>query len=143
MKEAFEICIKLNKWDKAAELSERYQLADVENLLANYAEQIAVNKTKNLAAAQLYRKAAKFLQAAKIIFDVYSWLNDEPRVNKKFLQIANDERCNQAPAMRLKKLYVMGGLLVEDFHEQNRMKLAKSKGEDKINVCARIIFPND
>lgn len=72
MKEAFEICIKLNKWDKAAELSERYQLADVENLLANYAEQIAVNKTKNLAAAQLYRKAAKFLQAAKIIFDVYS-----------------------------------------------------------------------
>lgn len=32
--------------------------------------QIAGNKSKNLAVAQLYRKAAHFLQAAKSVFEV-------------------------------------------------------------------------
>jgi amino acid permease len=68
--DAFETCIKLNKWDRAAELSDRYQLANVENLLNQYAHQIVGNKTKNLAVAQLYSKAAKYLQAAKIVYEV-------------------------------------------------------------------------
>lgn len=39
-------------------------------MLNNYASQIAGNKTKNLAVAQLYRKAANYLQAAKVIYEV-------------------------------------------------------------------------
>jgi hypothetical protein len=68
--DAFETCIKLNKWDRAAELSDKYHLANVEHLLNQYAFQIIGNKTKNLAVAQLYSKAAKYLQAAKIVFEV-------------------------------------------------------------------------
>jgi WD repeat-containing protein 35 len=111
--DAFETCIKLNKWDKAAELSDKYHLANVENLLNQYAFQIVGNKTKNLAVAQLYAKAAKFLQAAKIVYEM-----------------ANAEHEKQAPPLRLKKLYVMGALLIEEYHEQNRQKLAKRKEQE-------------
>ncbi|KAI1714229.1 WD repeat-containing protein 35 [Ditylenchus destructor] len=99
--EAFETCIKLNQWDRATELSHKYQLADVQKLLDQYANQMGVgNKTKNLAVAQLYRKAANYLQAARIVFEV-----------------ADDEHAKQAPPLRLKKLYAataLEGLLNED-----------------------------
>ncbi|KAI3420246.1 WD repeat-containing protein 35 [Globodera pallida] len=110
--EAFEKCIKLNKWDKAAELSDKFHLANVEHLLSQYAFQMIGNKTKSLAMAQLYRKAAKFLQAAKIVYEV-----------------AKAEHEKQAPPQRLKKLYVMGALLVEEYHEQNREKMARRREE--------------
>ncbi|KAL3125948.1 hypothetical protein niasHT_009477 [Heterodera trifolii] len=110
--EAFEMCIKLNKWDKATELSDKFHLANVEQLLSQYAFQMVGNKTKNLAMAQLYRKAAKFIQAAKIVYEV-----------------AKAEHEKQVPSQRLKKLYVMGALLVEEYHEQNREKLAKRREE--------------
>ncbi|VBB32750.1 unnamed protein product [Acanthocheilonema viteae] len=63
---------------------------------------------KSLAAVQLYRRAGKYLEAARIIFDV-----------------ANDERMKQAEILRLKKLYVMGALLIEQYHEQNKSEIAK------------------
>jgi hypothetical protein len=80
----------LNKWDKAAELSDKYHLANVENLLNQYAFQIVGNKTKNLAVAQLYSKAAKFLQAAKIVYEVsfsIKWIESQ----KKIVMPINDE----------------------------------------------------
>lgn len=54
----------------AAELSEKYQLADVQTLLNTCISQLIGNKSKNLSVAQLYQKAGNFLQAAKIVFDV-------------------------------------------------------------------------
>lgn len=48
--------------------------------------------------------------------------------------MADDEHSRQAPPLRLKKLYVMGGLLIERYHEQSRQKLAKLKGETSASV---------
>jgi len=79
-----------------------------------------IPQTKNLAVVQLYRKAAKYLQAAKIVFEVAS----------------NESR--QAPALRLKKLYVLGALLIEQHHEQSRQKLARAKGEAQASASTML-----
>lgn len=50
------------------------------------------------------------------------------------LKIADDEYAKQANPLRLKKLYVMAALLIEDYHVQNQQKLAKSKGKNLSNV---------
>lgn len=68
--EALDVCIRLNQWDKAVELSKKYHLQDVQGLLSKYAEHLTGSNEKTLAAVQLYRKAAKFLQAARIVFEV-------------------------------------------------------------------------
>ncbi len=45
--------------------------------------------------------------------------------------MANDEKERQAPPLRLKKLYVLSALLVEQYHEQNKAKaVEKTKGPD-------------
>ncbi|CAG9538621.1 unnamed protein product [Cercopithifilaria johnstoni] len=106
--EALDACIQLNQWEQAVQLSKTYNLRDIHLLLNRYAEQLTGSNEKTLAAIQLYRRAGKYLEAARIIFD-----------------IANDERMKQAEVLRLKKLYVMGALLVEQYHEQSKSGIAK------------------
>ncbi|KAI6210654.1 WD repeat-containing protein 35 [Aphelenchoides besseyi] len=109
--EALDTCIRLNQWDKAVELSEKYHLANASDLLSRYAQELTGSSEKTLAAAQLYRKAAMFLQSARIIFE-----------------IANDELQKQAPPLRLKKLFVMAGLLIEQHREHHKAQIAKATG---------------
>jgi hypothetical protein len=40
----------------------------------------------------------------------------------------------QSPPLRLKKLFVMGGLLIEQHREQSRSQLAKSAGVNANSV---------
>ncbi|EJD74175.1 WD repeat protein 35 [Loa loa] len=108
LNEALDACIQLNQWEQAVQLSKTYNLRDVHLLLNRYAEQLTGSNEKTLAAVQLYRRAGKYLEAARIIFD-----------------IANNERLKQAEALRLKKLYVMGALLVEQYHEQSKSEIAR------------------
>lgn len=43
---------------------------DIDNLLDKYAQQLTGDADKSMAAVQLYRKAGKYMDAAKIIFQV-------------------------------------------------------------------------
>lgn len=72
MKHALDICIQLNQWDAAIQLAKSYDVPDVDNLLAKYAEQLIGDSEKSLTAVQLYRKAGRFLDAAKLIYQVRS-----------------------------------------------------------------------
>ncbi|VDK51291.1 unnamed protein product [Anisakis simplex] len=108
LNDALDVCIQLNQWDKAVQLSKTHNLRNVDALLGKYAEQLTGSNEKTLAAVQLYRRAGKFLEAARIVFD-----------------IANEERKKQAQPLRLKKLYVLGALLVEQYHDQNKAEVAK------------------
>ncbi|CAD5229090.1 unnamed protein product [Bursaphelenchus okinawaensis] len=110
--EALDTCIRLNQWDKAVELSEKYKLSNAINLLNNYAEELTGSIEKTLAAAQLYRKAAMSLEATKIIFN-----------------IAKDQMGRQCPPLRAKKLFVMGGLLIEQHREHSKSKITKNGQE--------------
>ncbi|KAI6173956.1 WD repeat-containing protein 35 [Aphelenchoides besseyi] len=117
--EALDTCIRLNQWDKAVELSEKYHLANASDLLSRYAQELTGSSEKTLAAAQLYRKAAMFLQSARIIFE-----------------IANDELQKQAPPLRLKKLFVMAGLLIEQHREHHKAQIAKATGTTNMATIA-------
>lgn len=52
----------------------------------------------------------------------------EQRTVKKYfnIQIATEERFKSASLMRLKKLYVMAALLIEDYHNQVILLIRKS-----------------
>ncbi|CAD5234713.1 unnamed protein product [Bursaphelenchus xylophilus] len=116
--EALDTCIRLNQWDKAVELSEKYKLSNAINLLNNYAEELTGSIEKTMAAAQLYRKAAMYLQATKITFD-----------------IARDQLERQCPPVRVKKLFVMGGLLIEQYREYSKSQVVKNN-QDNLSTAA-------
>ena len=67
---ALDTCIKLNQWDMAVDLSKKYHLGDVESLLGKYAAELTGSNEKTMAAVQLFRKAGKYLQAARKVFEV-------------------------------------------------------------------------
>ncbi|VDN45735.1 unnamed protein product, partial [Gongylonema pulchrum] len=69
LNEALDICIKLNQWEYAVQLSKTHNLRDVDPLLSRYAEELTGSNEKTLAAVQLYRRAGKYLQAARTVFD--------------------------------------------------------------------------
>jgi len=80
-------------------------MADVDSMLARYAEQLlqSGDVEKTLAAVQLFRNAGRFLDAAKLLF-----------------QMGEEERARRAPPTRLKRLFVLAALLVERHRDQRR-----------------------
>ena len=70
MNEALDVCIQLNQWERAVHLSKTHHLRDIDALLGKYAAQLTGSSEKTLAAVQLYRKAGRFIDAARIVFDV-------------------------------------------------------------------------
>ncbi|XP_023690491.1 WD repeat-containing protein 35 isoform X2 [Paramormyrops kingsleyae] len=99
-KAAVDTCVHLNQWNKAVELAKDHNMKEIGSLLAKYASHL-LEKNKTLEAVELYRKARHFLEAAKLMF-----------------KIADDEAKRRTKPLRVKKLYVLAALLVEDYHGQ-------------------------
>jgi WD repeat-containing protein 35 len=79
------------------ELATRYnQPTQISSLLAKYAQHL-LDENKILQAIELYRKANHFLEAASLLMD-----------------LAKKETAKRASPLRIKKLYVLGALLVEE-----------------------------
>uniref|UniRef100_A0A915PI34 WD repeat-containing protein 35 n=1 Tax=Setaria digitata TaxID=48799 RepID=A0A915PI34_9BILA len=132
LNEALDACIQLNQWERAVELSRTYNLRDVHLLLNRYAEQLTGSNEKTFAAVQLYKRAGKYLEAARIVFDV------------SYTFIASDERIKQAEPLRLKKLYVMGALLIEQYHQQNKSEIAKeSTNKSNAEIALKGLLEED
>lgn len=55
----------------AVDISKRFHLRDVEALLGKYTADLTGNHEKTMAAVQLFRKAGKFLLAARKVFEVW------------------------------------------------------------------------
>uniref|UniRef100_A0A4W3H1G3 WD repeat-containing protein 35 n=1 Tax=Callorhinchus milii TaxID=7868 RepID=A0A4W3H1G3_CALMI len=111
-KAAVETCIHLNQWNKAVELAKNHNMKEIGSLLAKYASHL-LEKNKTLEAIELYRKAHHFLDAARLM-----------------LKIAEEEAKKRTKPLRVKKLYVLAALLVEDYHEQiKNTQRAKVKGK--------------
>lgn len=65
-----DACVSLNQWDQAVTLAETYSmLPEIPVLLDKYALGL-LEKNRHLEAVQLYRKANRFLEAAKLMFQV-------------------------------------------------------------------------
>ena len=83
------------------ELATRYnQPTQISSLLAKYAQHL-LDDNKILQAIELYRKANHFLESARLL-----------------MNLAKEETSKRASPLRIKKLYVLAALLVED-HQVN------------------------
>ncbi|XP_043921710.1 WD repeat-containing protein 35 [Protopterus annectens] len=111
-KAAVDTCVHLNQWNKAIELAKNHNMKEIGPLLAKYASHL-LEKNKILDAIELYRKAHNFLDAARLMF-----------------KVADDEAKKKTKPLRVKKLYVLAALLVEDYHEQMKnTQRGKIKGK--------------
>ncbi|XP_054833887.1 WD repeat-containing protein 35 [Eublepharis macularius] len=111
-KDAVDCCVHLNQWRKAVELAKQHNMKEIGSLLARYGSYL-LEKNKPLDAVKLYYKANYFFDAAKLMF-----------------KIADDEAKKRTKPLRVKKLYVMSALLVEQYHEQMKnTQKGKTKGK--------------
>ncbi|XP_030777411.1 WD repeat-containing protein 35 isoform X3 [Rhinopithecus roxellana] len=111
-KAAVDTCVHLNQWNKAVELAQNHSMKEIGSLLARYASHL-LEKNKTFDAIELYRKANYFLDAAKLMF-----------------KVADEEAKKGSKPLRVKKLYVMSALLIEQRHEQvKNAQRGKVKGK--------------
>lgn len=82
---AVDTCVTLNEWDLAVELAQQHNVQQIESLLTKYASHL-LEKKKQLEAVQLYRKANRHTEAAKLIVEMAESLgpvNKDPELHKK------------------------------------------------------------
>ncbi len=104
---AVDTCVALNQWHDAVELATKHnQPTQISTLLSKYAQHL-LDEDKLLQAVELYRKANYFVDAARLL-----------------AELASQEADRRANPMRVKKLYVLSALLVEE-HLSNVRKNAK------------------
>eukprot|EP00437_Effrenium_voratum_P053185 CAMPEP_0181539186 /NCGR_PEP_ID=MMETSP1110-20121109/76247_1 /TAXON_ID=174948 /ORGANISM="Symbiodinium sp., Strain CCMP421" /LENGTH=1242 /DNA_ID=CAMNT_0023670801 /DNA_START=30 /DNA_END=3758 /DNA_ORIENTATION=+ len=98
VKTAVDTCVLLNQWELAVNLAQQHNFQQIEGLLAKYAQHL-LDKNKKIEAVQLYRKASRHTEAAKL-------LNQMAREMPGGVQRHPD---------RIKKLYLLAALEVEKF----------------------------
>ncbi|KAG7199655.1 hypothetical protein KM043_014248 [Ampulex compressa] len=96
VKLAVDTCVRLNHWDQAVELAKTYKMAQIGELLSKYANHLLSNG-KRLQAIELYKKANYNLEAAKLL-----------------LKLAEEQAKTRSNPLRVKKIYVLAALLIED-----------------------------
>lgn len=99
-KKAIDCCVLLNHWNIATELAEKHGYAQIEGLLQNNANEL-LNKNKRLEAAELYRKANRNTESAKILSE-----------------IANQMIEKDGKPLYIKKLYVLAALEVDQYKKR-------------------------
>mmetsp|Transcript_68370 Transcript_68370/g.163192 ORF Transcript_68370/g.163192 Transcript_68370/m.163192 type:complete len:1174 (+) Transcript_68370:203-3724(+) len=100
VKGAIDCCVLLNQWDKAVMLAEEHQFPQIEGLLVKYAQTLLTND-KKMEAVELYRKANRHPDAAKLL-----------------AEIAQDVVKSRAHPHRALRLYVLAALEVEKFRSK-------------------------
>lgn len=98
-KPAIDCCILLNQWDRAIEIAEQFGFQQIEGLLVKYVTKL-LNSDKKLLAVELYRKANKPTEAAKLL-----------------AKIAEEVGNKGANPVRAKKLHVLAALEVERYRK--------------------------
>ncbi|KAL5015359.1 hypothetical protein ScPMuIL_009629 [Solemya velum] len=117
IKAAIDCCVHLNQWTAAIDLAKRHNVREIDSLLAKYAQHL-LEKNKIINAIELYRKAGHFLEAAKLMF-----------------KLASDQAKAKGKPLHIKKMYVLGGLLVEQYHEHMKLT-SRSRTKEKKGAMA-------
>jgi WD repeat-containing protein 35 len=87
----------MNKWNVAVELAEKNNFFQIEGLVNKFCN-ILIEKNKKMDLVELYRKAHKHTEAAKML-----------------IKIAEDLKALNASPFILKKIYVIAALEMESF----------------------------
>ncbi|TYZ67233.1 hypothetical protein PybrP1_011840 [[Pythium] brassicae (nom. inval.)] len=103
VKSAIDSCVLLNEWERAVALAEQHNFPQIENVLAKYASHLLMNH-KTLQAIELFRRANKSTEAAKLLGKLAREMNRNPLRAKKLQVLAAFE----VERMRKKMLDVPG-----------------------------------
>mmetsp|Transcript_12201 Transcript_12201/g.31343 ORF Transcript_12201/g.31343 Transcript_12201/m.31343 type:complete len:1210 (-) Transcript_12201:196-3825(-) len=98
VKTAVDCCVLLNQWDLAVNLAQQQNFQQIEGLLAKYAQHL-LDKNKKIEAVQLYRKASRHTEAAKLLSQIAREFPGGPQKNPD----------------HIKKLYLLSALEVEKY----------------------------
>ncbi|KAA3679029.1 WD repeat-containing protein 35 [Paragonimus westermani] len=121
IKEAIDVCAELNCWQMALDLvnqqtgskkgsgdaqTQQFQLQEqkIDRLLTQSVTRL-LEQGHRIQAVELYKRAGKLLSAAKLLFHEAQELS----------------RNGKATVLQLKKMYVLIGLLIEQYYEQNKL----------------------
>lgn len=97
VKMAIDTCVLMNKWNLAVDLAEKNNFFQIEGLVNKFGS-ILIEKNKKMDLVELYRKAHRHTDAAKII-----------------IKIAEDLKVLNASPIILKKIYIVAALEMESF----------------------------
>merc|ERR1711972_235942 len=95
---AVDTCVMLNQWDLAVNLAQQQNFQQIEGLLAKYAQHL-LDKNKKIEAVQLYSKANRHTEAAKLLSQMAKEMPGGAQKNPE----------------RIKKLYLLAALEVEKY----------------------------
>ncbi len=119
---AINSCIKLNRWDKAFEIAEKYNYYEFDELIKNFSDEL-IQKGKKMDLIDLFRKSHRHINAAKIINS-----------------IAEDFQLLKMNPLTMKKIYVFYALEMEYYNTITDNHI--SKKFDKNNIQVKETFDN-
>lgn len=96
-KRAIDTCVMMNRWNLAVELAEKNNFFQIEALVNKFGS-ILMEKNKKMDLVELYRKAHRHTDAARIL-----------------VKIAEDFKELKASPLTLKKIHVVAALEMESF----------------------------
>ncbi|KAG5677812.1 hypothetical protein PVAND_007539 [Polypedilum vanderplanki] len=96
IKSAVATCVSLRQWGLAVELAQKYKMPSINALLNNHASQL-LEEGKLPEAVELQKKAGRFLDASRLL-----------------IKLAEREIEKKSSYLRIKQLFVLAGLLVEE-----------------------------
>lgn len=96
VKSAVSTCVSLRQWGLAVELAQKYKMPSVNALLNKHAAHL-LQEGKLPEAVELQKKAGRYLDASRLL-----------------IKLAEREIEKKSPHLRIKQLFILAGLLVED-----------------------------
>ena len=127
IKKAIDHCVQMNKWDLAVDLAEKHNFQQIDGLINKFAK-VLFEKNRKMDLVELYRRAHRHTDAAKMI-----------------IKIAEDLKALNAAPKILKKLYVIAALEVESFKSRmiNTQISSITQKETTINKTLDTLITSD
>ncbi|RHY02769.1 hypothetical protein DYB25_007139 [Aphanomyces astaci] len=88
IKSAIDSCVLLNEWERAVTLAETHHFPQIETVLAKYGTHLMRNG-KTLQAIELYRRANKSMDAAKLLGKLAKEVSKNPLRAKKLQMLSH------------------------------------------------------
>ncbi|XP_065568434.1 WD repeat-containing protein 35-like isoform X2 [Artemia franciscana] len=99
---AIDLCIKLNHWDSAISLAQKYGMADVKKLLKSYAKRLLMEK-KYQQAVDLFKSCQQKLDAALLLY-----------------MMAEDVLEKEGPSTSAKASFTLAAQVMQDYEDRQK-----------------------
>lgn len=119
-KAAVSVCVNLKQWGQAVELAQQFKMPQINTLLTKHATQL-LQEGRLPEAVELQRKAGKYLEAAMLL-----------------TKLADQEIKKKSEFLRIKKIYVLAGILTEEYIKTQHKNVKFNKSKDRNDVLSEL-----